>query len=329
MPEENITTENYAKVEIEKLALNQNFGELKFISANKHLSKMQEWFKEVDGLDYQSKLPNNAVKKINQYRSQFIDQLNWLRQFTLTGTANPVEEHKNFENKVVELHNNIYEELVARHLPYLRQEVQLTNKDEKQLQDQLQAVDQARIKSEDALKILEQKIEEINKEKQSVDTKQSQLGVKRLAKHFEEEISFNDKQANKWLEIRNKFYWAIGMFILVAVIYSIVRGWDNISIPEGVTKAVILSVIWYGLSFATRNHNIYAQLSASNRHRAAVARTLEDFLDIDPERQADMLRNATEAMCKNLPIGFVSKTEKESSGPIGEIINNFLPPKNS
>ena len=95
---------------------------------------------------------------------------------------------------------------------------------------------------------------------------------------------------------------------------------------------MIIAALWYRLSFIVKNYNVNSHLAAVNRHRAAVARTLEDFIVAEQQQEnprlSEILQNATEAMFKHAPIGFVSKTEKESSAPVLQIVNDLIGIKN-
>ena len=95
-----------------------------------------------------------------------------------------------------------------------------------------------------------------------------------------------------------------------------------------ISKLVIVAAFWYGLSFVIKNYNVNSHLASVNRHRATVARTLEDFIAVEQQQEtprlSEILQNATEAMFKNAPIGFISKAEKETGNPVLQIINEIM-----
>ncbi len=318
-----ITLENYKGVNIEKLAMNSKFGSLVFENANKKLKKIQQWLKEVDDLGYENHLPQEVVNQITSYKNQFIEDLQWLQKFDISSRTNPKQEHDDFENRVDSRFNSIYE-LVARHIPYLRGQVALENRDERKIQEELQAASKARIQAETVLKELEDKLASLKEEKQKVESGHVELAAVRLARHFNDEVKRYDNLSKDWLKLRSKFYWGIIFLLVGFFIFNTFKGWDKLSLQAGIAKIVLLSAVWYGLSFVTRNYNVNSHLAAVNRHRAAVASTLEDFMASNPERQADMLKNATEAMFKNSAVGFVTKSEKEMGNPVFEIVNKIF-----
>lgn len=99
----------------------------------------------------------------------------------------------------------------------------------------------------------------------------------------------------------------------------------------GIAKLVFVAALWYGLSFMVKNYRVNSHLAVVNRHRTAVASTLEDFIAIEKQqtnpRLSEMLQNATKAMFKHSPVGFITKSEKESENPLLEIINKIANPK--
>lgn len=329
------TIENYDKVNIEELALNSKFGVLKFDNANKKLRKIQEWLKEAESLNYQNVLPVQAIKLIDGYKRQLVEDINWLENFDISTSSNPKQEHDSFENKIDSRFNSVHENLVLKYLTHLRQEAALKSQNAQELQEQQKAAISAEQKYKDLAEKLDKRFieldakeKDIEEKKKQVETGHAELGAIKLAKHFENEAERYQTIADKWLKKRSIFYWAIiGILIIFALIYFEL-GWDKVTPQLGIAKIIFLSALWYGLSFTTRNFNIFSHLAAVNRHRLAVARTLEDFLESDPTRQAEILKYASEAMFKNAAIGFVSKTEKESSSPLYEIINNIFTSKN-
>lgn len=321
-----ITPDNYKDVDLEGMALSPRFGSLIFSMAAQRLKRLQGIFIELDTLDYKNQLTESKAREVDNFKIELIKKINWLNQFDIGGVTNAKDQHDNFEGEIESFYNSIQENFVMRYLPYLRQEVALKNKDERKLQEELQAANKVRVKAEGMLEQLEKKLILIDEEKKKVESGQGQLGAKRLAKYFETEYEDYEKKSKSWLKMRDVFYWVIFILLLLMIIWHFYFGWERLSWQEGAAKLVIVSVLWYAVAFATRNYYIYSNLTAVNRHRAAVARTLEDFLGTGSERQNEMLKNATESMFKSAPIGFVAKTEKENSSPIFEIINKIVGP---
>lgn len=89
----------------------------------------------------------------------------------------------------------------------------------------------------------------------------------------------------------------------------------------------------YYAAFAIRNYNINSNLAAVNRHRAAVARTLEDFIAHEQQKEkprlSEMMQEAAQAMFKQAPIGFISKAEKDTSSPIYKVVGDVIGMRNT
>ncbi|MBI2514935.1 hypothetical protein HYV91_01985 [Candidatus Wolfebacteria bacterium] len=330
-----INDQNVLTADIESIAQDRRFDELKFENAKDKLSKVQKWLVEAKELNFEKLLISEDITRISDIKNQLIKYLQDLLTFdNRTTRENAKQEHDSLENQVEKYYNGAYQHIAMRILPFLRQEVARSSEDAKELEKRQKSASQAEKKYKELSEKLETRFQELDQQEKELDEKKKQvesghgeLAAVRLTKHFQGEADNYAELSNNWLKIRSKFYWGIIIIILIlAAIYFYV-GWEKISLQLGVAKIIFLSALWYGLAFATRNYNINSHLAAVNRHRAAVARTLEDFLESNPERKSEMLKNATEAMFKHAPIGFVTKAEKDSGNPLFEIINKIINPR--
>jgi GGDEF domain-containing protein len=320
--------------------MDERFGSLKFEGANKKLKDIQKWLVETRDLGYDKLLIESDINIIKGYTTDLKKHLQWLLTFDIASNiTNVKQEHDTFENTVNKHYNNVYQTLVMRLLPFLREERRRENPNERKLDEEVRQAAQLRVELEKELKTVRADIEQIKSIKQDVGVARGQRAAVRLAAHFDEETRGYQKSAKRW-------FWAVvGGYTLVVVVLGVFASFALMSVNEliatpsltinkgvlwgaGIAKLVIAAALWYGLSFIIKNYNVSSHLAAVNRHRAAVARTLEDFIAVEQQQEkprlSEMLRNATDAMFKHAPIGFVSKTEKENSQPILQIVNDLM-----
>lgn len=334
-----ITRENIKKINIKELALSPKFGSLTFEKSYKKLEKIQKWLTEFIELDYKNELPENVSTSIDNHIDQFINHLKWLEQFDIATISNAKAEHDAFEARIESFYNTIFNTLVVNHLDFLRQEVELKSKDKQKIQNEQKELQQLRKQSEGLVKQLTEEREKIQNETIRIESAKGERAAARFGKHFENQVKENREAAQKWLELRNKFFLAIFWVIIANLIIYFylfiankVNWWpyfppkDFFTIEYGIVKFALLALLSYGVAFCSRNYNIQSNQATSNQHRKNVADTLTDFLNSNPqpEDRAELIKQGTETMFKHLPIGYIPKIESKDDGPIASIFNTIL-----
>lgn len=344
---EQITSDNIFSVNIEELALDNKFGSLVFDTASKKLKKAQEYLKETQDLNYTELLLENNINQVKNLNTRLADLLEWLRNFDLAAVSNPKQEHDGFNNRVDSFYNDVYLQLVMVLLPFLRDERRRENSTQQDLDKETKKVVQIRAELEKELKTIKEETEKIRSATKDVGSAKGERAAARMAAHFDAEVTKYDSKVKFWT-------WGVGLgypAILVVLILLWVKTLgqiDDLTLASHATstaatisnlsanviwstlisKLVLIAALWYGLSFVIKNYNVNNHLIAVNRHRAAVARTLEDFIVVEQQQEnprlTEMLQNATDAMFKHIPVGYVSKTEKESSNPILQVVNDLV-----
>ena len=322
-----IKPENLKVLEIKQIALNKDkFGALTFDKAYPKLHEIRRTLTEFEELDYTDLLTTDEINEINSLKEKllkYVRRINDLNPET-DATFN-IHVRDNLENEVDNFYKSATKQLRAN-LVFLRQEAALKSSDQQSLIEEQKAATQARKQAEETLIQLQRKLNELDKREKKIEAKSGEIGAKTLGKHFTTETEQYQKRADGWLiGAVISYVILVGFVIGVALMYR--DEWVTLTWQEGTSKLAFFAVLWYAVSFFVRNYNVSSHLAAVNRHRAAVASTLEDFLTSSPARQAEMLRNATEAMFKHAPIGFITKAEKDSGNPLFEIVNKIINPK--
>jgi hypothetical protein len=325
-----ITEKNVFEKDIEKLAMASRFGDLKFENANNKLSKAQQWLKEASDLNYKELLLENDSNQVNNQIKNLAEHLEWLRNFDLK-TPNPSGEHDSFEGRVDGFYDTVYQNTVMKYLPFLREERRREQPDEKKLNEEVRKASQLRTELEEELKKVKEDIEKIKTTEKKVGTAKGERAATKLSEYFDDEVVEYQKKVDLW------FKFVIGGYSIIVLILAIIArfyfvGRIPLSWEVVIAKLVLIAALWYGLSFIIKNYNVSSHLVAVNRHRAAVSKTLEDFMaaeqDKDSGNASEILRSATDAMFKHTAIGFVSKTEKETTQPILQVVNDLMGIKN-
>lgn len=333
-----IDRENVFTIDVPKLALDSRFGSLVFENANKKLTKAQSYLKEVHELGYTELLNDNDTRQVEKLIGQLIEHLAWLQNFDIGAVANAKQEHDGFESRIDGFYNTVYDQILMRILPFLREERRREKPDEKQIDEEVKKIVQIRSDLENELGAIREETSKIRTTNKEVGSAKGERAAVRMAAHFDAEVTRYEGLAKYWLwGVIGGYAVVVGVLIWLGVmtasyvtqIITLPDTVDTSAIWSAVvSKLVILAALWYGLSFVIKNYNVNSHLSAVNRHRAAVARTLEDFIAVEQQQEnpniSGILQNATDAMFKNMPIGFVSKTEKEASNPVLQIVNDLM-----
>jgi len=325
-----ITPENLKIIEIKQIALDKDkFGALVFDRAYPALDRLRKTLVEFQELNYTELLTREEVKAVDSYRDNLLKYVRRIHALDpATDAGFNINLKQNLENEIENFCRSTTQQL-RTNLVFLRQESALGSEDKQALAEQQKAATLARKQAEEILNQLQSRLETLNEREKELENKSGKVGALALAIHFTKETTRYQNIANKWFLAIAVSYVVIITFILgVAYHYSFGGGdWNSITWQQGAGKLVLFATFWYGLSFIIRNYNVSSHLAAVNRHRAAVAGTLEDFLGSNPTATGEMLQNGTEAMFKQAPIGYITRAEKESTSPLLEVVNKFLAAK--
>lgn len=335
---EELTLDSLKTLDTNSIAFNKDrLGPLVFEQSAPLLEKLIKLANELDELGYKENLSAQEANEIDSFKNNLIEHLRRIQNFDIN-QPNPKETHDNYETQILSFYNDTTRQL-RQGLVYLRQEAQYKTRDQKSLKKLQQETLQARKKFEELSIQLKKEIETLEKRRQQVESKHGEIAAKVLANHFAKQANDYTKDAEKWSKTRDVFYWIlIGIIILNFIIYLVLfvankffdyflKTTDFFTIEYGLTKLVLLSLLSYGIAFASKNYSVSSNLSAINRHRKNVAQTLDDFLETKPESEvrSQMIKEGTLAMFKHLPIGYIGKNEAKESSPVHEIINMIKP----
>lgn len=332
---EEITAESLSSVDIKKLALNkEKFGPLTFDSSYSQLEGLQTLLKEFDDLGYRDNLTEPEVNEIGGWKNQFADHLRRIETFDI-GQQDSRAARDQLEAEIKNFYQSVMQASRAKVI-YLRGQSVLASKDEKELQKQREEALKARKEYREARDQFQHYLKELEERQKKVEAKHGEIAEYKFATHFDKQVKKYSAEANRWLSQRNILFGILALIIgvnfllYVGIFLANKFGWialvtgEVFTIEYGIIKIAALSLLWYGINFASKNYNINSNLVAINEHRRTVAETLVDLLASNPEdkeARSKMIEQSVDAMFRHLPVGYIGKSEPRDNSPIHEIIN--------
>lgn len=337
MEQENFTNDSVSNVDLEKLALDKDFGRLNFENILKQLQDLQKTFIEFDEHGFDSILTEGEVDTIITYKNNFVALINRLKNFNI-GQANSQVDHDQIEQEFINLNNNVQKSLRAQSV-YLRQEVANKSQDIGELKRLQKETFQTKQEYEKLSSQLKEQLGVLDKKKKDIADKKGEVAAETFGKHFEMAAkSYEEKADKEWYILGRNFF--IALFIIVVVNFLLylylfignkvnwfeMKPTDFFTIEYGLVKLALLILLSYVVGFSSRQYSINSHLAVSNKHRKNIAETMKDFYesDMDATAKSFIINKGTEAMFENLPIGHISKSEsKDNDGPVHQIFNQI------
>ena len=331
-----ITIESLNGINIKQLALNSDFGKLKFEKSYLYFKGVQDIFKNLDDHDYKNNLTQQEINNIDAKKNQFIEYLARLQKFDI-GQAESQQLHDNLENEIINFHDDTVRNLRIIQLS-LKDITASKSEDKQELAKKQKMAAQAEKEYKELSEKMKKELGILTKQKKAIETAHGEMATKVLAHHFAKQANDHQALIPKWKKIRSAFYWSIITIIslnIISYFYILIVG--NIlnkfslhtnqifTLEYGVVKLILISFLSYGLSFASKNYNIEANLTIINKHRKNVAQTLEDFLATNPgaDTKSQMIKKGTDAMFQHHQTGYIATTKQKEDGPVQAIINNI------
>jgi len=172
----------------------------------------------------------------------------------------------------------------------------------------------------------EKKLKELNDILESAKSAATQVGVSKHSSVFKTESEFHETESKKWL----KYTTRILIGIVVAAIGLAFLGMlftDNTEIVQfTITKVVVLTALFYGLSITNRNYKAHKHNAIMNKHRQNALSTFETFssaASADDQTKNAVLLETTHSIFSNQRTGYLkTEGENDSNSKIVEIIKN-------
>lgn len=178
------------------------------------------------------------------------------------------------------------------------------------------------------LKEADQKLNEINEILNKSKQAAGKIGVAKYSTYFSEEAGDHDLVSKRW------FCAVISMGALTAVWGIFLLFWIRTELTTGeaiqysIAKFIVLSVLFYGLVWTTKNYNAHRHNSIVNKHRSNSLNSFETFVKStdDPATKDAVLLQATQSIFSPQSSGYDSKDgESDPSNKFIEILRHIEP----
>ena len=314
-------------IDLKKICLNPSFGDLTFTASLSTLEKMQLEIIELEDLDYKQYLTENEINQITSAVNSYNNYVQQIQNFNLS-QGSPKQTRDNIENSIKSYYQNSFAQQTRNSLIYLRQQVKLDDRTQKDLQ-------QAVVNAKKLEKELNERLSKIRIDEESVAKKSGIVSSKYLSQIFRDRAKKLNDRIRFWSQW--VFWLSLGLLIILGVLFKVYLGYvreseASVKTEFTVFSALSIAVIFYYLKFCMRNYNILNHLVESNTHRANVAETLEAFIlsgNGDQDIKAVLLKEAAPAMFTADSTGYLTKDQMEISTPMQELITTFISDKRS
>lgn len=324
-----INRENYRNINVDDIALDRNrLGTLVFEKATTYLSKLKDFFVELEDLGYREMLTPPEINDIENQTNTFVEYLRRVSSFDIN-QPNPGDVRNQLEAEIENFYNETMR-VTRPHLAFLRQEIALKNTDRKSLQKEVQQAQLAKKQYEELSKKFTEQIQNLEKQQSDVETGHGKLASKVLASHFKAEAKDFESEAANWLENRSRYFYALLAVVVVSMLLAVLAAyypnWVKISSTQVLfVKLALISTLFYAVAFASKNYRTAKNLAFINRHRASVAQTMDDYLATTPDQstQDHIVQEGTRAMFQHIQVGY-SSVHDAGDGTPTELVTNVI-----
>jgi hypothetical protein len=316
---------NYEKLsefQIEDLVREEDLGiQLSFKDAESTIIKTIDLFNKTKTVSFEE-VPYNLLTNFNNQLEAANERFINFKSFN-PNQNNPVNQR---DSLIAQL-NNQYSGYYQDSLPLLT--IGILSGNDLSVQQAIidKLISELDKKTKETEKKGEEYLTQLDETLKSAEEAAAKVGVSRHSQVFNNESSEHQEQSKTWLK------WTVGVLIAIviaAVIFIFVFPDTTSSSAEiiqfSITKVIVLSAMFYGLSICNRNYKANKHNATLNKHRQNALSTFETFAKAagtDTQTKNAVLIEATHTIFSNQQTGYLnSEKDSESSNKIVEIIKN-------
>jgi hypothetical protein len=183
--------------------------------------------------------------------------------------------------------------------------------------------------SDNARKDAQIKLAEINQVLENAKSAAGKIGVASHAMVFKVEAEFHSEEAKKWLGYTRNIMIAaavIALFFLILMFLPIFQNVNVNPVQFTISKVVILTIFFIGISLCNRNYKAHKHNSIVNKHRQNALSTFETFVkaaDSDEQTKNAVLLQTTQSIFASQNTGYNSaENDSDVSSKIIEIVKS-------
>jgi hypothetical protein len=172
----------------------------------------------------------------------------------------------------------------------------------------------------------EKKLKELNDILESAKSAATQVGVSKHSKVFQSESEFHETESKKWLKYTTWILIGIALSAIGMAFLGMLFKENAEIVQFTITKIVVLTALFYGLSITNRNYKAHKHNAIMNKHRQNALSTFETFssaASADDQTKNAVLIETTHSIFSNQQTGYLkSEGDSDSNSKIIEIIKS-------
>lgn len=306
--------------EIGKIIREKELGsEFSFKEAESTILNVLSLFKRVHPEEL-NQIPFNILNTFNGQLANAIARLEEMVNFN-PKQGNPVAQR----NQLIQNIENHYEGYFQHTIPVIT--TQMLNGNDLSIQQAKynQIIEELEKKKNEESKKSQEFLNEMERTLKSAQDAAAKSGVAKYSALFKEESSNHKSEASFWLICTIAVIAAIVLASVILIAFFPDKTKDTGEIVQyTVSKIIILSALFYGLSLCNKNFKAHKHNEVVNKHRQNALATFETFSNAagsDIQTKNAVLIEATKTIFSNQQTGYLtSGSESESSNKIVEII---------
>ncbi len=306
---------------IEELTREEELGtQFSFKEIEEDFVKIIDLFKRVKEVNLQE-VPYSLLNAINAQINEAITYFDQVKTFDPT-----VNNAANTRTGLINNIQNKYDSYYTHSVPILSIGLLNSNDLSVERSKMNQLITELDKQREESELESESKLKELNDILESAKSAATQIGVSKHSKVFQAESEFHETESKKWLAYTTWLLVGIVVFAIgLAFLGRLFK--DNAEIIQfTITKVVVLTALFYGLSITNRNYKAHKHNSIMNKHRQNALSTFETFTSAasaDDQTKNAVLIETTHSIFSNQQTGYLkNEGDSDSNSKIIEIIKS-------
>ena len=304
---------------IEELTREEELGtQFSFKEIEEFFVKTIDLFKRVKEVNL-NEVPYNLLNAFNVQIQNAITNFDKAKNFNAA-----INNAVNTRNSLITDIRNSYDDYHTHSVPILT--VGLLNSNDLSLERSKmnQLISDLETQKEKSKIESESKLKELNSIIENAKSFATQAGVSKHSTLFKSEADFHETEAKKWLGYTVIILFAIAVVAIGLAFVGLEFKENNQIVQFTITKVVVLTALFYGLSITNRNYKAHKHNAIMNKHRQNALTTFETFsgaASADDQTKNAVLLETTHSIFSNQQTGYLkTEGESESNNKIIEII---------
>lgn len=313
----NESIEKMLSYSIKELTREEELGtQFSFKEIEEKFVKTIDLFKKVKEVNLRE-VPYNLLDAFNEQINNAITYFDQAKNFN-AAVNNSVITRKNLITNI----NNSYDNYYTHSVPILSVGLLNSNDLSSERSKMNQLIADLEVSKEDS----EKKLKELNDIIENAKSFAIEAGVSKHSSVFKSESEHHENEAKKWLGYTRNILIAIAL-VAIGLAFLGLYFKENAEIVQfTITKIVVLSALFYGLSITNRNYKAHKHNGIMNKHRQNALSTFETFSNAastDDQTKNAILLETTHSIFSNQQTGYLkAEGDSESNNKIIEIIKS-------